>query len=300
LRCCELPSETTGSSLEEDGQAGELPSETTGSSLEAEARKPEATISLAQWMVGMNTSPRRIVTATLSSTAIALAANFLGVTSGLLSLFPEAAREQRLDIAYPVRGFKRHLDPQGRYTFIFPVRYVADQTVYMRNADAAYTRRTQDPLLAASGLRATPAAKSSGPDVAFGPPGTSAEENLSVVSGPLRPGSSLLGTLGPPEQAADKLLRERIAKQGEREVTLLQASERRSAVSGLPLYAFEYQVRGLAGNRFEAHFVCVVGAVRDMLFTPQEPTGPGTSASPSPNPPCPGAQYAIHAQCARA
>ena len=55
--------------------------------------------------------------------------------------------------------------------------------------------------------------------MAFGPPGTSAEENLSVVSGPLRPGSSLLGTLGPPEQAADKLLRERIAKQGEREVT---------------------------------------------------------------------------------
>ena len=238
LRCCELPLETTGSSLEEDGQAearkptgssleedGQAEAKKpTGSSLEedgqAEARKPEATISLAQWMVGMNTSPRRIVTATLSSTAIALAANFLGVTSGLLSLFPEAAREQRLDIAYPVRGFKRHLDPQGRYTFIFPVRYVADQTVYMRNADAAYTRRTQDPLLAASGLRATPAAKSSGPDVAFGPPGTSAEENLSVVSGPLRPGSSLLGTLGPPEQAADKLLRERIAKQGEREVTL--------------------------------------------------------------------------------
>ena len=41
-----------------------------------------------------------------------------------------------------------------------------------------------------------------------------------MVSGPLRPGSSLLGTLGPPEQAADKLLRERIAKQGEREVRL--------------------------------------------------------------------------------
>ena len=138
LSCCEPPSEVAESS--------ELPRQT-------DARKPEATISLAQWMVGMNTSPRRIATATLGSTAIALAANFLGVTSGLLSLFPEAAREQRLDIAYPVRGFKRHLDPQGRYTFIYPVRYVADQTVYMRNADAAYTRRTQDPMLAASGLR---------------------------------------------------------------------------------------------------------------------------------------------------
>ena len=30
----------------------------------------------------------------------------------------------------------------------------------------------------------------------------------------------------------------------------------------LPLYEFEYQVRGLAGRRFEAHFVCVVGAAR--------------------------------------
>ena len=136
MSCCEPPSEVA--------EFSELPTD---------ARKPEATISLAQWMVGMNTSPRRIATAMLGSTAIALAANFLGVTSGLLSLFPEAAREQRLDIAYPVRGFKRHLDPQGRYTFIYPVRYVADQTVYMRNADAAYTRRTQDPMLAASGLR---------------------------------------------------------------------------------------------------------------------------------------------------
>ena len=146
VRCCELPSEA--SPLEEAGQT---------ETRQAEARKPEATISLAQWMVGMNTSPRRIATATLSSTAIALAANFLGVTSGLLSLFPEAARQQRLDIAYPVRGFKRHFDPQGRYTFIFPMRYVADQTVYLRNADAAYSRRTQDPLLAASGLRSAAA-----------------------------------------------------------------------------------------------------------------------------------------------
>ena len=146
VRCCELPSEA--SSPEEAGQT---------ETRQAEARKPEATISLAQWMVGMNTSPRRIATATLSSTAIALAANFLGVTSGLLSLFPEAARAQRLDVAYPVRGFKRHFDPQGRYTFIFPMRYVADQTVYLRNADAAYSRRTQDPLLAASGLRSAAA-----------------------------------------------------------------------------------------------------------------------------------------------
>ena len=69
--------------------------------------------------------------------------------------------------------------------------------------------------------------------MAFGPPGTSAEENLSVVSGPLRPGSSLLGTLGPPEQAADKLLRERIAKPGEREVALPAPALVRGGWSGV-------------------------------------------------------------------
>ena len=227
-----------------------------------------STITLQQWMFGMNTSPRRIAVATLSSTFFALAANFVGVTSALLSLSPEAARRQRLDVFYPVRGFKRHVDPAGRYTFIFPVRYVADQTVYLRNADAAYTRRSENRQLLAAGLpaSATPAAPS-GPEVAFGPPGTSAEENLSVVAGALRPGSSLRATLGSPEEAADRLLQQRIAKPGEREVTLLAASERRSSGSGLPLYEFEYQVRGLAGRRFEAHFVCVVGAAPDTLFT---------------------------------
>jgi len=228
------------------------------------------TITLQQWMIGMNTSPRRIITATLGSTAIALAANFLGVTSALLSLSPEAVRRQRLDTFYPVAGYKRHIDPQDRYTFIYPVRYVADQTVYLRNADQAYARRTQDPMLAASGLAGRPAMRATGPDVAFGPPGkdSSGEENLSVVSSDVPAGFSLQATLGPPEAAAGKLLKERIAKEGEREVELLRAVERRSVgESGLPLYEFEYVVRGLAGRRFVAHFVCVVGVSRGALFT---------------------------------
>ena len=45
------------------------------------------------------------------------------------------------------------------------------------------------------------------------------------------------------------------------------------------------KVRGLAGKRFEAHFVCVVGAVRAPLFTqPQPQPSPSPSPSPSPRP----------------
>ena len=53
-------------------------------------------------------------------------------------------------------------------------------------------------------------------------------------------------------------------------------------------------MRALAGKRFEAHFVCVVGAVRDTLFTPTpalalHPTpalalAPALAQAPSPSP----------------
>jgi hypothetical protein len=43
------------------------------------------------------------------------------------------------------------------------------------------------------------------------------------------------------------------------------------------------KVRGLAGKRFEAHFVCVVGAVRDTLFTQPSPS-PSPKAKPKPKP----------------
>ena len=79
--------------------------------------------------------------------------------------------------------------------------------------------------------------------MAFGPPGTSAEENLSVVSGPLRPGSSLIGTLGTPEQAAEKLLNERIAKQGEREVRLPPTLVRGGGYSGVAVQGLASALR---------------------------------------------------------
>lgn len=232
---------------------------------------------LSFWLLGP--SPRRAILPVIGSTAFALAANLWGSGSLVLSLAPEAARKQRLDCFYPVSdlprypytagrldydpGFKRYYDEQGRFEFTFPARYVQDTTVFLRNADAAYTRRMLDPTLGPMGQPRRPM----GPEVAFGPPGANAEENLSVVIGNLPPGFSLRGTLGAPAEAAERLISQKIAKPGVRETTLLGAVERTSARSGLVLYQFEYKVDYPNSSQAPTYTVCVVGTKRDTLYT---------------------------------
>uniref|UniRef100_A0A0D3JC51 PsbP C-terminal domain-containing protein n=2 Tax=Emiliania huxleyi TaxID=2903 RepID=A0A0D3JC51_EMIH1 len=166
-------------------------------------------------------------------------------------------------------GFQRYVDPASRFEFRYPANYVQDQAVFLRNADRAYAQRTMDPALAAArgGAAARAPPRGSGPDVAFGPPGQAGEENLSVVIGSLVAGFSLRGTLGPPAEAAERLLQSSIAKPGVRETTLLGSFERASAQTGLPLYQFEYKVEYPSLNKAPTYTVCVVGAKRDNLFT---------------------------------
>lgn len=188
---------------------------------------------------------------------VCAAVNLWGSGSFLLSLAPEWSRAKRLDTFYPVstlRGYpyesgslsynagqKRYYDDRGRFEFRYPARYVQDSAVFLRNSDAAYTRRMMDPTLAntpPAGNTMRPR-RSTGPEVAFGPEGETKEENLSVVVGELVPGFTLRGTLGTPEEGAQRLLASSIAKEGLRETTLLGALERTSERSRLPLYQFE-------------------------------------------------------------
>jgi len=242
----------------------------------------EDALPLSFWLLGPN--PRRAVLPTLAIWGLlAPTTNLWGSGSFLLSLFSEFARERRLDTFYPVSsrplypysggyldyeagGYKRYLDETRRFEFRYPARYVQDTTVYLRNADAAYKRRMMDPTLAAT-PSARPLRQSTGPEVAFGPPGETGAENLSVVIGSLQPGFTLRGTLGPPAQAAERLLQATIAKPGVREPSLLGASERLSARSGTPLYQFEYRVDYPGLEQEPTYTVCVVGASSDTLFT---------------------------------
>jgi hypothetical protein len=55
-----------------------------------------------EYMAAMNTSPRRILLSVASASGIALAANFLGVTSKLLETVPESTVEATgLDTYFP-------------------------------------------------------------------------------------------------------------------------------------------------------------------------------------------------------
>ena len=242
----------------------------------------EDPLPLSFWMFGK--SPRRAILSALPFYLIAPAVNLWGSGSFVLSLFPDLARENRLDTFYPVgtqtgypysagfprlnydEGFKRYYDEQGRFEFRYPAGYVQDTSVYLRNADAAYSRRMMDPTLASTPA-ARPIRRATGPEVAFGPAGSQGEENLSVVIGSLQAGFSLKGTLGPPAEAAERLLQQSIAKPGVRDPTLLSAGARMSERSGIPLYQFEYRVDYPSSSQKPTYTVCVVGAVRDTLFT---------------------------------
>jgi hypothetical protein len=82
--------------------------------------------------------------------------------------------------------------------FQHPADWLADQTVAYRAAQRAEASRGLPPserMLLSSGAlaqqRARAARSVAEPTVAFGPPGTSGEENISVIAAPIAPGFTL-------------------------------------------------------------------------------------------------------------
>jgi PsbP len=87
------------------------------------------------------------------------------------------------------------------------------------------------------------------PLAAYGPPAGTSQENVSVVKSVLAAGFSLRGTLGAPQEAAERLLSTAIAPEGSgREWQLLsaRAEQRRAAGDSgeqqQEVYRFEYTI----------------------------------------------------------
>lgn len=60
-------------------------------------------------MQASGVTPRRVFLYTLLAGGLALGGNLFGITSGLLgTVAPGAARDARLDVLFPVKGFKRY------------------------------------------------------------------------------------------------------------------------------------------------------------------------------------------------
>ncbi len=191
-------------------------------------------------MRALGMSPRRVALSLLSASGIALAGNFLGVTSELLTAIPEATVEASdLDAYFPRGEYKRY---RGRgYTFVVPSEWVADTFVELAKA-----QRDVRPLDLQMKRGVAGGGGAVLPDSAYGPPGRlnrkgvseSGDTNVSViVTGGMRGFS--LRTLGGPEEAAEKLLRLSIAPEGSgRVATLLSVVEDKSR----GVYEFEFNV----------------------------------------------------------
>ncbi|CAN0020439.1 unnamed protein product, partial [Hapterophycus canaliculatus] len=139
----------------------------------------------------------------LLGVAVALGGNLFGVTSGLLgTVAPEASRDLRVDLLFPIGGFKRFYSPEDGYEFMYPETWVGDSGLALRRQRDLEDMRASPAAVAKARQRRS----SSAPDVAFGPQGGNGVENVSLVKSELMAGFSLRRTLGQPKEAAEKLL----------------------------------------------------------------------------------------------
>jgi hypothetical protein len=216
-------------------------------------------------MLAMGTNPRRIFAGTLSATVIALAGNFLGVTSRLLMAIPEDRVEAfGIDTYFPRGDYKRC--KTSEYSFVIPKEWVADTFVELAKA-----QRKIQPLDFSMGRRNSAGGYVTLPDSAFGPAGRlnengvseTGDTNVSVVVSSGLSGFTLQGNLGTPTNAAEKLLSLSIAPEGSgRTATLL------GAVQDDSMYKFEYIVdRGELGPPLRNIAVIAASPAGDKLYT---------------------------------
>lgn len=206
------------------------------------------------------TSPRRLVLGALASGALALGSNFLGVTERALDLRPTLARERRLDVLYPVGGYARCYRPERGYEFVVPRTYAVDQTMARRNSMRNGVSLDPPSLAEAEARNRRVAAAE--PDVAYGPIGTSGEENVSVIASAVPRGFDL-GVFGDAEAQARWLLANVLAKEGSgKSGELVNASTRRDG--NATYYTFEYTIRT---SEWFRHNVAVFVTRGSTLYT---------------------------------
>ena len=207
-------------------------------------------------MRALNTSPRRLFLGTVSASAIALSANFCGVTSYLLNGIQEETIEKTgLDLYYPRGDFKRFKSAEFGYTFVVPKEWVQDTAVEL----AKIQKKTGNLDYSIRASRNGGGSTGSVPDVAYGPPGhfnergiSQSDTNLSTIATKLRPGLTLKGSLGSPTDAAETLLRVSLAPEGSGRVATLVGAREETRGAG-QIYTFEYKVdRGSKGMPLRA------------------------------------------------
>ena len=212
-------------------------------------------------------SPRRAALGGLGALAITLGGNLGGATSWVLGLAPERAQELRLDALFPVAGFKRVVSTSASYEMLIPQNWLADQTIARRRAALAELER--GPLDPPS-LRAANARRSALPDSAYGPPGSSGEDNISVI---VENANAFgvrftLASMGSANDVAERLLANVIARPGSgKTATLLDVHEVQNDSTALPIYRLEFTVRSETPAWARHNLAILYGSADGRLYT---------------------------------
>ncbi|BBN11557.1 photosystem II oxygen-evolving enhancer protein 2 [Marchantia polymorpha subsp. ruderalis] len=204
---------------------------------------------------------RRFWLGTSVATLVALGGNLGGLTSAIFNTNPDFSRSVRADLLFPVKGFKRCLETSQGFEFVYPSNWVGDQRLVYRAVERAERERSLD-LPPIQGERQRNQRRSSDPIVAFGPPGTEGELNVSVVVAPVFPGFSLQ-KIGGPQEAGERILNKFIAPEGSNKVATLLTAQQRSDGSNL-YYTLEFTVKG---PTFFRHNLSVYSTSNNLLFS---------------------------------
>ncbi|CAN1355863.1 PsbP domain-containing protein 7, chloroplastic [Linum perenne] len=168
---------------------------------------------------------RRLLVGTGSASLVAVGANFGGLTSFLLGLSPETGRNLKLDVVYPTGGYRR-CATEG---------FGHDER----------RRRSNDPA------------------VAFGPPGSTGELNVSVIVSPVSPDFSI-EAFGGAEEVGQAIVRTIAGRRPGVKGTLMQSRLRLDSERNVKYYELEFRVES---SSFQRHNVAVCCAVDGRLFT---------------------------------
>jgi len=219
----------------------------------ASVQRPGSVLRPGAGRVAISTASRRALVSTVPlGLAVALGGDLFGVTQAVLSIAPDASRTYRLDVLYPVGGFRRYLASDGAFEFVYPKAWLADQALSLPKA--GQVRDPQVPFVP----RAV-AARRVGPqlDAAFGPPGGDRTKNVSVLRAALGKGKDVMAILGQPDRAAQRLLDSSIAPPGSGKEATLDAAQLRAD----GVLQFEYTVRFSEGTEMAGRVIRNVACV---------------------------------------
>lgn len=206
-----------------------------------------------------STFQRRLLVGVGSASLVAVGANFGGITSFLLGLSPESGRNVKLDVLYPIGGYSRCIGTNEGFEFIYPATWVGDQRLLYRAAEKTEYERSLDPPPLNDGKSSDGRRKNvNEPVVAFGPPGSSGELNVSVIVSQVPPDFSI-EAFGGPKEVGEAVVRTITGSRLDVKGTLTESSLREDSLRKVNYYKLEFRVESPAFHRHNLAVCCARG-----------------------------------------